>query len=75
VGECKPLQVGRYMAEFREYSNKYGFRHRSETAEIAIEAGAQTGGLHSYTLELNLSTFGTHSWVKLGYVGHRDSSS
>ena len=32
-------------------------------------------GLHSFTLELNLSTFGTHSWVKLGYVGDKDSSS
>jgi hypothetical protein len=31
-------------------------------------------GLHSFRLELNLSTFGTHSWVKLGYVGHKDSS-
>jgi len=31
-------------------------------------------GLHSFTLKLNLSTFGTHSWVKLGYVGHKDSS-
>ena len=34
-------QAGRYMAEFREYSNKYGFRHRSETAEIAIELSMQ----------------------------------
>ena len=32
-------------------------------------------GLHSFTLELNLSTFGSHSWVKLGYVGQKDSSS
>ena len=30
-----------YMAEFREYSNKYGFRHRSETPEIAIELSLQ----------------------------------
>ena len=29
------------MAEFREYSNKYGFRHRSETPEIAIELSLQ----------------------------------
>lgn len=34
-------QAGRYMAEFREYSNKYGFRHRSETPEIAIELSLQ----------------------------------
>ncbi len=34
-------QAGRYMAEFREYSNKYGFRHRSETPEIAIELSMQ----------------------------------
>ena len=26
-------------------------------------------GFHSFTLELNLSTFGTHSWVKLGTWG------
>jgi hypothetical protein len=31
--------------------------------------------LHSFTLELNLSTFGTQSWVKLGYAGHKDGSS
>ena len=42
-------QAGRYMAEFREYSNKYGFRHRSETADIAIEAGAYTRSLLSST--------------------------
>jgi len=29
------------MAEFREYSDKYGFRHRSETADIAIELSLQ----------------------------------
>ncbi|OUS42617.1 uroporphyrinogen decarboxylase [Ostreococcus tauri] len=34
-------QAGRYMAEFRAYSTKYGFRHRSETAEIAIELSMQ----------------------------------
>ena len=34
-------QAGRYMAEFREYSNKYGFRHRSETPDIAIELSLQ----------------------------------
>ena len=30
-----------------------------------------TRGLHSFTLELNFSTFGTQSWVKLGYVAHK----
>lgn len=34
-------QAGRYMAEFRAYSTKYGFRHRSETPEIAIELSMQ----------------------------------
>ena len=34
-------QAGRYMSEFREYSDKYGFRHRSETADIAIELSLQ----------------------------------
>ena len=43
-------------------------------------AGAALGrDLHSFTfIELNLmylSTFGTYSWVKLGCVGHKDSSS
>ena len=32
-------------------------------------------GLHSFTLQLKLSTFWTHSWVKLGDAGHKDSSS
>jgi hypothetical protein len=32
-------------------------------------------GLHSFTLELNLSIFGTPSWAKLGYAGHKDRSS
>jgi uroporphyrinogen decarboxylase len=34
-------QAGRYMAEFRAYSEKYPFRHRSETPEIAIELSMQ----------------------------------
>jgi len=34
-------QAGRYMAEFRAYSEKYPFRHRSETPEIAIELSIQ----------------------------------
>ena len=29
------------MAEFRKYSDKFDFRHRSETAEIAIELSLQ----------------------------------
>lgn len=29
------------MAEFRKYSDKYPFRHRSETPEIAIELSLQ----------------------------------
>jgi hypothetical protein len=32
-------------------------------------------GVHSFTLELSLITFWTHAWVKLGSVGHKDSSS
>ena len=31
--------------------------------------------LHSSTLELNLSTFGTYPLVKLRYAGDKDSSS
>lgn len=34
-------QAGRYMADFRKYSEKYPFRHRSETPEIAIELSLQ----------------------------------
>jgi uroporphyrinogen decarboxylase len=34
-------QAGRYMAAFREYSDKYAFRVRSETPEIAIELSLQ----------------------------------
>jgi len=43
----------------------------------ALATGEKVGtrGLHSFTLELNLSTFGTRLWVELGYVGHKDSSS
>lgn len=34
-------QAGRYMAAFRAYSTKYGFRQRSETPEIAVELSLQ----------------------------------
>ena len=34
-------QAGRYMAAFREYSDRLGFRERSETASIAIELSLQ----------------------------------
>lgn len=34
-------QAGRYMAEFRAYSDKYPFRMRSETPDIAIELSLQ----------------------------------
>lgn len=34
-------QAGRYMAAFREYSTKYGFRERSETPEMATELSLQ----------------------------------
>lgn len=34
-------QAGRYMAAFREYSDRIGFRERSETASIAIELSLQ----------------------------------
>lgn len=34
-------QAGRYMKDFRVYSEKYGFRERSETPEIAIELSLQ----------------------------------
>jgi uroporphyrinogen-III decarboxylase len=34
-------QAGRYMKAFKEYSNKYPFRMRSETPDIAIELSLQ----------------------------------
>jgi uroporphyrinogen decarboxylase len=34
-------QAGRYMADFRVYSDKYPFRQRSETPEIAVELSLQ----------------------------------
>eukprot|EP00878_Enallax_costatus_P014251 GHUV01014906.1.p1 GENE.GHUV01014906.1~~GHUV01014906.1.p1 ORF type:complete len:352 (+),score=118.96 GHUV01014906.1:828-1883(+) len=34
-------QAGRYMAEFRAFSDKYPFRMRSETPDIAIELSLQ----------------------------------
>jgi uroporphyrinogen decarboxylase len=34
-------QAGRYMADFRKYSEKYPFRVRSETPDIAIELSLQ----------------------------------
>jgi uroporphyrinogen decarboxylase len=34
-------QAGRYMAAFREYSNKYPFRQRSETPSMATELSLQ----------------------------------
>lgn len=34
-------QAGRYMAAFREYSDRIPFRERSETASIAIELSLQ----------------------------------
>jgi hypothetical protein len=34
-------QAGRYMKAFKEYSNKYPFRMRSETPDIAIELSMQ----------------------------------
>merc|ERR1719323_2270954 len=34
-------QAGRYMKEFRAYSNRYPFRQRSETPSMAIELSLQ----------------------------------
>jgi hypothetical protein len=34
-------QAGRYIADFRAYSEKYSFRERSETPEIAVELSLQ----------------------------------
>lgn len=37
----RDTQAGRYMSSFREFSDKFDFRHRSETPEIAIELSLQ----------------------------------
>lgn len=34
-------QAGRYLPEFRSFSEKYNFRERSETPDIAIELSLQ----------------------------------
>ncbi len=34
-------QAGRYMKDFRKFSEKYPFRQRSETPDIAIELSLQ----------------------------------
>ena len=34
-------QAGRYIGDFRKFSDKYGFRERSETPEIAVELSLQ----------------------------------
>jgi uroporphyrinogen decarboxylase len=34
-------QAGRYMKDFRQYSEVYGFRQRSETPELAVELSTQ----------------------------------
>lgn len=34
-------QAGRYMADFRKYSDVYGFRQRSETPSMAVELSTQ----------------------------------
>jgi uroporphyrinogen decarboxylase len=36
-----PVQAGRYMKDFRKYSDKYSFRTRSETPEMAVELSLQ----------------------------------
>jgi len=41
----------------------------------SMTASPSARGLHSFTLGLNLSTLGTHSWVKFRYMGHKESSS
>lgn len=45
TGERTPVwlmrQAGRYMKDFRAYSDKYGFRQRSETPEMATELSLQ----------------------------------
>lgn len=35
------LQAGRYMKDFRRYSDKYSFRQRSETPSMAVELSLQ----------------------------------
>jgi hypothetical protein len=74
-------------AEYDEVVSSFSFnfnlRRYSMGLECSVAQLLQTGmihadpheggGLHSFTLEINLSTFETHSCVELGYVGHKDS--
>lgn len=79
-------QAGRYMAAFREYSDRIPFRERSETASIAIELSLQVGrGWPARCLHLpggwahlacccrcaaTLPLLGTTRWTVAGHGSH-----
>ena len=65
MDECKPLPT----------SAATSHRTLSGASNMSVSGATREKGLTSFTLELNLSTFETHSLVKLVYVGHKDSSS
>jgi hypothetical protein len=57
-------QAGRYMAEFRAYSDKYPFRMRSETPDIAIELSLQVrwrAGAYSSSSSCSSAELGQHT--------------
>ena len=64
-------------ARFRLIGWEFGRRTvvARRMASLTMYYRRMLAGAYSFKLELNLSAFGTHSWVKLGYVGLKDSSS
>ena len=70
MDECKPLKRGATVMRLQDESGAR-IDVRPDTEECVISGR----GSHSFPLEVNLTIFGTHSLVKLGYVGHKDSSS
>jgi hypothetical protein len=60
-------QAGRYMAEFRAYSDKYPFRMRSETPEIAIELSLQPWRAFKPDGEAGMQHWHVHPFMFMSY--------
>lgn len=55
-------QAGRYMAAFREYSEKYKFRERSETPDMAIALSMQVSDT-MFVRSAGIRRFINHEWL------------